>query len=349
MIDDPVMTDTDAYLVETQPDLCVCYSVELFFVMILMAISLMLRFWWLYLLLFICLIIINLGDEDNRHSCQTGHQLRAMAGIKFDVSNEASLFQCEQMKDDQLIIVRGMKKKWSKFKKDHPDWDFGNSITPDDLFKLRGKFLHVWSRIGEKLCEKYQMKFVQQNTSQATAKSFHYILLLDASGSMKVGPWKNLLEGVKEFIKIRLASGLADRITIIVFNDNANYAYFNEDIKSIDIKKISFTGGGTDFTKAFDMVIDVMQKVQSQSSTSGPSANLDFIIVFMSDGQANFPGSQLDTLLTMQTKINQFWTVALGDRERDILEKITEKMNGTFIELKDSAELVGVYAEIAQN
>ena len=346
MIDDPVMTDTDVYLVEIQPDLCVCYSVELFFVMILMAISLILRFWWLYLLLFICLIITNLGDEDNRHSCQTGHQLRAMAGMKFEISNEASLFQYEQMKDDQLIIVRGMKKKWSEFKKDHPDWNFGNSITRDHLFKLRGKLCYIWSRIGEKLCEKYKMEFVIQNT---TAKSFHYILLLDASGSMRGEPWKNLLEGVKEFIKIRLDSGPADRITIIVFNNNANYAYFNENIKNIDINKIKFTGGGTDFTKAFDIVIEIMRKVQSQSSTSGPSANLDFIIVFMSDGQANFPGSQLDTLLTMQTKVNQFWTVALGGRERNILEKITEKMNGTFLELKDSADLVGAYAEIARN
>ena len=54
---------------------------------------------------------MNLGDEDNRHCCQTGHQLRAMAGIKFEVSNEASLFQCEQMTDDRPIVVRDTKRK----------------------------------------------------------------------------------------------------------------------------------------------------------------------------------------------------------------------------------------------
>ncbi|CAF4334604.1 unnamed protein product [Rotaria sp. Silwood2] len=106
------------------------------------------------------LIIMTLGNEDNRHACQTGHQLRAMAGTKFEVSNEASLFQCEQMEDHKPIIVLGTKKKWSEFKKDHPDWDFGNSITPNQLFKLRGKFLNVWSKIGRRLCERYDMTFV---------------------------------------------------------------------------------------------------------------------------------------------------------------------------------------------
>jgi uncharacterized protein YegL len=292
---------------------------------------------------------MNLGDEDNRHCCQTGHQLRAMAGIKFEISNEASLFQCEQMTDERPIVVRGTKKKWSEFKNDYPDWDFGNSITPDELFKLRGKFLNVWSRIGEHLCEKYDMQFVTENTAQAVAKPFHYILLLDASGSMDGEPWKNLLDGVEEFIKIRIDSGSSDRLTIIVFNDNATYAYFNEDIKSIDIAKIKFTGGRTDFGNAFDLVIKTIRNTQVQSSTFNPFEHLDYIIIFMSDGQAGFPFSQMETLSTMKNIINQFWTVALGNTSTNVLQQINEKMDGTFKELKDSADFVYVYAEIARN
>ncbi|CAF4754083.1 unnamed protein product [Rotaria sp. Silwood1] len=95
------------------------------------------EFWCSFLLIFIYFLIINLGDEDNRHACQTGHQLRAMAGMKFEISNEASLFQCEEMSDSKPIIFRGTKKKWSEFKNEHADWDFGNSITQEELFKLR--------------------------------------------------------------------------------------------------------------------------------------------------------------------------------------------------------------------
>lgn len=292
---------------------------------------------------------MHLGDEDNRHACQTGHQLRAMAGIKFEKSNEASLFQCEQMEDNKPIIVRGTKEKWSEFKKDHSDWDFGNSITPDELFSLRGRFLDVWGKIGSRLCEKYQMNFVKENTPQAAPKPFHYILLLDASGSMGGKPWKNLLDGVNEFVKIRMDSNTADRITIIVFDDTARYAYSNVDMKTVNTAQIKFTNGMTDFGNAFKLVIRAMESVPAQNSTSNSSENLEYIIIFMSDGQADFPSNQLDTLLTMKSKINQFWTVALGNTKMDILEQINLKMNGIFTELKDSADLIQVYAEIARN
>ncbi|CAF1401568.1 unnamed protein product [Rotaria sordida] len=295
------------------------------------------------------LIKSNAGDEDNRHCCQTGHQLRAMAGVKFEISNEASLFQCEQMTDDRPIVVRGTKKKWSEFKNDYPDWDFGNSITPDELFKLRGKFLNVWSRIGELLCGKYGMEFVTENTPQATAKPFHYILLLDASGSMNGEPWRNLLDGVREFIKIRVDSNSSDHVTVIVFNDYATYACFNEDIKSVDITQIKYKGGNTNFEKAFDLVIETIRRTQSQSSAYNLFGHSEYIIIFMSDGQAQFPYIQMETLSTMNTMINQFWTVALGDTSMDVLKRINLKMDGTFKELKDSADFVYVYAEIARN
>ncbi|CAF1130118.1 unnamed protein product [Didymodactylos carnosus] len=290
----------------------------------------------------------NPGDENNRHACQTGHQLRAMAGIKFEISNEASLFQCEQMKEDKPIIVRGTKKKWSEFKKDHTDWDFGNSITPDELFKLHGKFLNVWSRIGPRLCKMYDMKFVTENTPQAAPKPFHYILLLDASGSMEGEPWKNLLDGVKEFINIRIESNAADRMTIIVFDDNAKFAYYNVDIKTTDINRIQFTHGNTNFSNAFDLVVKTMQMAQLQNPMSSSVINLDFIIIFMSDGRAERPDRQIQTLITMKTKIHQFWTVALGYTALDVLEDINRQMGGNFTKLKESVNLVQIYAEIAR-
>jgi len=73
------------------------------------------------------------------------------------------------------------------------------------------------------------------------------------------------------------------------------------------------------------------------------------IIIFMSDGQAEYPNTQLDRLLTMKSRINQFWTVALGDTKMDVLEKINDTMDGEFKELQDSKDLVDVYAEIAHH
>ncbi|CAF1590174.1 unnamed protein product [Didymodactylos carnosus] len=94
--------------------------------------------------------------------------LPAMTGIKLENSNEASLFQCELITNEKVIIHRGTKKKWSEFKKEYPDWDwdFGNSISLEELFRLRSKQLYIWSRIGQRLCQKYNMKFVMENTPE---------------------------------------------------------------------------------------------------------------------------------------------------------------------------------------
>ncbi|CAF1183919.1 unnamed protein product [Adineta ricciae] len=233
--------------------------------------------------------------------------------------------------------------------KDHPQSYFGNAINPDDLNKLRSKFLHVWGKIGKRLCEQYDMKFVTNNTPQAAPAAFHYILLLDASGSMAGNPWNALMQAVKEFIRIRIDCGAADRITIIVFASAANYAMFNVESKAVDSGKIQFTSGGTDFTKAFDLVVKTIENVPLPTSTANAAQNLSFIIIFMTDGQASYPENELNKLLTLRTRINQFWTVAFGVAQMDLLKKINDKMGGTFKELKTLEELISVYAEIARN
>lgn len=292
---------------------------------------------------------MSLGNEDNRHACQTGHQLRAMAGFKFEFTNEASLFQCELMTDKGRIIDRGVKKSWLDFKKGYSGWDFGNSIIPDDLFKIRGRFLTVWSKIGSNLCEKYDMKFVTENTAQGKPKSFHYILLLDASGSMKGKPWKNLLEGVNSLINIRSNSGAEDRITIILFHNDASRVFFNVHMETVKTENLSCTKGTTDFSKAFDLVIETIENVSSQNSIINSCDNSKFIIIFMSDGQATCPDTQLKKLSTMESQIDKFWTVALGNTEMNVLKRINKMMSGEFKELSDSADLVDVYAEIAHH
>ncbi|CAF1486752.1 unnamed protein product, partial [Didymodactylos carnosus] len=98
------------------------------------------------------------GSEDSKHRCATGHALRAMNGYKFEETKEASLFMCERIPDDQLLIVGSIRKKWSQFKLDHSDWLFESLLNDEELTKLRGKFLRIWGVIGDALCETYDMK-----------------------------------------------------------------------------------------------------------------------------------------------------------------------------------------------
>jgi hypothetical protein len=66
----------------------------------------------------------NPGSLHNEHRCQSGHSLRAMNGYKIEVTDEPSLFMCEQIEDDQILIIGPRRYRWSEFKRNHPDWKF---------------------------------------------------------------------------------------------------------------------------------------------------------------------------------------------------------------------------------
>ncbi|CAF1261072.1 unnamed protein product [Didymodactylos carnosus] len=127
-------------------------------------------------------------------------------------------------------------------------------------------------------------------------------------------------------------------------------------MKDIDTKDIIWTDSATAFGPAFQLVIDVIKINSTAAVESGivseagqKDKNLQYIIVLMSDGEAEYPETELNSLSTRNLQIKEFWTVALGLGQMSILEQINAKMDGTYKQLKDSCELFRVYAEIAQS
>ncbi|CAF1601387.1 unnamed protein product [Didymodactylos carnosus] len=71
-------------------------------------------------------------------------------------------------------------------------------------------------------------------------------------------------------------------------------------------------------------------------------------IIFMSDGQAEYPEEELETLKTQHGRIIlQFWTVTLGEKDMTVLEKINTKMNGEYRNITNSEDIIQTYAKIA--
>jgi uncharacterized protein YegL len=290
------------------------------------------------------------GAEHNEHRCLSGHTLRAMNGYKFEITEEASLLMCEQIKDDQTVIIGPTRYLWSQFKKDRPNWIFDSSLDDTELGRLHGKFLTVWEKVGPRLCQKFKMKYVTHNTPQkVTHENFHYILLLDASGSMRGDRWKHLMEGVQEFLTRRQALQTDDRISIIVFSDKIDIPYTDVKINEVDITKIKFLSGGTSFKSAFESVDTCITR--SKRLMSLDSVHESIAIIFMSDGESDYPEQELNKIIMAHdTVIKKFWTLALGDENHpsmEILKKINDKMNGSFFDIETSMDLARAYAEVA--
>ena len=305
------------------------------------------------------------GSEENQHCCALGHALRAMSGYRYEKTDEASLAMCEHIKPDQIIIVGPLRKRWSELKKDHADWNFDPIMSVDELNLLHGKFLTVWAKVGKEICRKYKMNFVLNNTIQPVEhQSFHYILLLDGSGSMAGTPWNDLLSGVREFIRLRLSAGSNDRVTIIVFSSNATIAHFNKPMNDPDLMTINFLGRDTNFAETFTTLHSAISRANQQAAsslniplvattatakTSSTNVPLRYIVIFMSDGQAQFPQRELTKLQSEHSNvIEKFWTVALGDTAMDVLKKINQAMRGHFLDIQDSSQLLDAYTAMAE-
>ncbi|CAF1196640.1 unnamed protein product, partial [Didymodactylos carnosus] len=296
-------------------------------------------------------IIAEQGSTYNKHRCGTGHQYRCMGGVKLEFTNESSVKMCEEIKDDDTIVTSGNQRMtWIDFKTLHNEWDFGNekSLTAERLNILRTKYHLIWEKIGKEFCKDYysDMVFVMKNVEPPQ----HFILVLDNSGSMQGKSWHDLMDAVDKFLKIRKSSPTADRISVVVFGSEAKWACCNEDIKSFDVmaaikEKEKKVGSGTCFSTAISLINRTMETANTNKK---PDTSLIHSIVFLSDGEARYPKSELDILSDKYGKsIANFWTMGLGSTDFKILAQINDKMNGTFKNITNSSELVTVYGEIA--
>ncbi|CAF3503358.1 unnamed protein product, partial [Rotaria sp. Silwood2] len=294
------------------------------------------------------------GSKNNEHRCLSGHALRAMNGYKFEVTQEASLLMCDQIKNDRMIVVGARCYQWSLFKRDHTDWLFDSPLNKTELNLVHKKFLTIWTKIGPQICQVYRMKFVTHNTKRipekAIHKAYHFILLLDASASMgSENQWDYLMDAVKEFLDRRRELKTEDRFTIIVFSDTAEVQIEDQTVNQVDLEKIKFHDGGTSFSAAFACVVQVISKFKEKPHPN--SIHQNFAIVFMTDGEDEYySDNEINQLFnTHKSVIKKFWTLELSDgcRSVETLEKINKKMGGSFYDIQNAAGLVTVYAEVA--
>ncbi|CAF2920331.1 unnamed protein product [Rotaria sp. Silwood2] len=252
-----------------------------------------------------------IGRGSNRHCCKLGHQIRGMGGIRFESTDEASLLSCEIIKDtDIIVITKNERKIWKEFKEENLDWDFGDPRIRDTL---KTPYSHIWNRIGEQLCKKYKPKitFVKENSP---SKISHLIFVCDHSGSMnnevanqksfwnsfwtkssqnvtansdksnRTG-WECLLEAVHRFIEIRKNRlCMNDRITIILFGNEAKRMHNQDNLESIDLEglniNIDICGAGTNFSAAFKMVAETLEEVNRDRERN----RFQQSVIFMTDG-----------------------------------------------------------------
>ncbi|CAF3840110.1 unnamed protein product [Adineta steineri] len=324
------------------------------------------------------------GQGENKHRCQSGHQIRAMGGIYYETTHEASLSRCEFIKDDDLVTTNNnkLRQTWKNFKNANAHWNFDEDL--EVCKALETPYGYIWERIGEQLCHHFAngMKFVKRNSLQPVN---HYIFILDHSGSMNhknssnnssfwrtltgavnnanetnISPWEHLRQAVQGFIDIRIRQvSLNDQITIILFATRAEKIYDREKLIDIDLDRINtpmnIYGHGTNFSAAFKVLIETLEEINNHDDRD----TLRQTIVFMTDGEPQGDSSvELQQLCNYRTDnargpstkalIHNFWTMALGNFNKKVIKKINETLQGQIVDIEHAEDLEEAYAQIAE-
>ncbi|CAK65435.1 unnamed protein product (macronuclear) [Paramecium tetraurelia] len=267
-------------------------------------------------------------DQDNvdghSHRCRNGHLLRVMAGIL--INNMPSLYQCEEIKQHYLVkeFNQESTNNMSQLKEIYQDWAFDDNINE----QTKEKFTTFWKNNGKEFCqyrfsrEGKEFKFVENQVEIQAAQqpSFHYIILLDDSGSMSGDRFNQAQNGL-----ISSLSSAKDnqniRVTIIIFNDNARCVVDSQTINMQTIKNaVVCNGGGTSFQSAFQLAYQKIAAVKNFEQFN------KHVIFFYTDGGDSYPTQAL----------NQFANLPQAQRMKiDLIACCLDKQQKTMINITD--------------
>jgi hypothetical protein len=287
----------------------------------------------------------EIGSPSNLHKCNRGHQFRGMEGYRYEHSNKPSFKMCDSMSDNDVIRVKESNQiyRWADLKKNYPTWNF-DSDSIQSVNDWKSKCTYIWSMIGKDLCAKYEMDYTHlaiDDSSTNNLPPIHFILVLDDSGSMnEKNKWPDLMKSVRSFLELCQNSSLSDDlISIILFSSKATLEVSSSSVypELIDELRNPSYGGGTYYDIALQLCIKTLRR--SNSSTH------KYAIIFMSDGEADFPSNEMDLIHDKyMDQILNFWCVGFGNGKFDILKKMLDRLYKNTDNFHNPQDATALYA-----
>ncbi|EEY54218.1 uncharacterized protein PITG_07817 [Phytophthora infestans T30-4] len=178
----------------------------------------------------------------------------------------------------------------------------------------------------------------------ASGGKMHHVFVLDCSGSMNGQPWNDLMAAWKEYVYNRIADGATlDLVSVVTFDNSAQIVYEARSITTVTNARIQYRGGGTNYAAGLRSANEVLSRV-----------NFDMFkpaIVFFSDGHPCDPlqGEELATHIRGCYERNglQAFAVGFGSINLNMLERVAEKLGGTYHHVLTGNELKATFFSIS--
>jgi Mg-chelatase subunit ChlD len=171
-------------------------------------------------------------------------------------------------------------------------------------------------------------------------KKYHLVFILDKSGSMDPH-FKNVKQSVQEILQSRKEKSLSDeKISVIKFNDKAEFDTMDASIKD-EIVITDDVGGGTSFIAPLKRLDELLEQIES--SIYMP------VVFFLSDGYGSESKEDIkEYCYNLHSKCYNFdimfFTVGFGpDADQETLEEMARVFNNGNSVLKVGNELIKLY------
>ena len=174
-------------------------------------------------------------------------------------------------------------------------------------------------------------------------KTFHWVLVLDKSGSMSGQPWQDVMESAKSFMLSRGSVSTTEKYSIVIYG---NYALVGEEFQDVaNFNPQSMTtldaGGGTDFSVALSTADEVISRHLDENCIP--------VLVFMSDGDCYNGDAEMAELARkylVEHKL-KVYTIGFGSVDFDKLKQLAYRGGGKFIECTEAIDLKHTFIQIA--
>ncbi|CEG48495.1 hypothetical protein F444_21954 [Plasmopara halstedii] len=178
----------------------------------------------------------------------------------------------------------------------------------------------------------------------ASGGKMHHVFVLDCSGSMQGQPWSDLMGAWKEYVYNRISGGsTSDLVSVVTFDNSAQIVYEAQYITMMQNVNIPYRGGGTNYAVGLRCANEVLSRVNFEEFKPA--------IVFFSDGHPIDPleGERLAMHIKGCYERNglQAFAVGFGSINLNMLERVAEKLGGTYHHVLTGNELKTTFFTIS--
>lgn len=206
-------------------------------------------------------------------------------------------------------------------------------VTENMMFKIMG---NAFANVIERTIESNQLDYVKEfahrdKDDKLRWEKTHFIFIIDCSGSMKGKRWEAVKKGLEACLR-KLKPMKENVVSGFTFDDQVNHVCRETPTDKAlgSFKKLPFTGRGTNYKRALEYAIKLIDTAKSKNYLS--------CLLFLSDGTGGYSKAAVEQLKTIKDKKKNllFYTIACETDEDKDMKRMATELSGDHYKVTDA-------------